>query len=299
MHDQHFKTLLQRFFGDFVQIVLPDLAPLLRLEQARFVDKEPFTDPPGGEHSFLDLLAEVDTIEGDAEILLVHVEIEAEARRDRMDHRMWRYAMQLWLRDRRPVLPVVLYLRGGDPDVVEVHVEHRFGGRQLASFTYWAFGLSPSAAWTYLDRPQALAPALAALMDRGDRSAAEHKFECLRRISRFEIDDAGLYLLVNTVETYVNLDDEAREEYAGLLSKEPNQEVRIMEMTWGDQIEAKGIERGRLEGMRAVLLGQLEHRFGPLTSSIREKVQKISSAEELSGLADRVLDARSVQDLGL
>lgn len=39
------------------------------------------------------------------------------------------------------------------------------------------------------------------------------------RISRFEIDDTGRYLLVNTVETYVDLDDEAREEYARLLRR--------------------------------------------------------------------------------
>lgn len=37
------------------------------------------------------------------------------------------------------------------------------------------------------------------------------------RISRFEIDDTCRYLLVNAVETYVDLDDEAREEYARLL----------------------------------------------------------------------------------
>jgi hypothetical protein len=299
VHDRHFKTLLDRFFGDFIQIALPEMAPLLRLEQARFVDKELFTDPPGGEHGFLDLLAEVDTTEGDTEILLVHVEIEAEARGDQMDHRMWRYAMQLWLRDRRPVLPIVLYLRGGEADVVETTVEHRFARWQLASFTYWAFGLSPSDAASYLDRPEALAPALAALMDRGERSAAEHKFECLRRISRFEIDDAGRYLLVNTVETYIDLDDEAREEFARLLSQEPSQEVRIMELTWGEQIEARGIEKGRLEGMRAVLLGQLERRFGPLAPATRERIQEITDGDELSGLADRLLDARSVEELGL
>jgi len=144
-------------------------------------------------------------------------------------------------------------------------------------------------------------------MDRGECSAAEHKFECLRRISRFKIDDAGRYLLVNTVETYVDLDDEAREEYARLLSREPSQEVRIMEMTWGEQIEARGeargeareIEKGRLEGMRAVVLGLLGRRLGPLAADTRERIQEITDGDELSGLADRLLDARSVADLGL
>lgn len=307
MHDQHFKDLLQRFFGDFIRIVLPGMAPLLELESARFLDKEAFTDIPEGERRLLDLLAEVDTTSGETDLVLVHVEIEAEARGAAMDDRMWRYAMQLWLRDNRTVVPIVLYLRGGEPDVSEVTVESRFAGRRLATFTYWAFGLSRSDAAKYIDRPEALAPALAALMDRGGHSAAEHRHECLRRIARIEIDDAGRYLLVNTVETYVRLDDEGLKEYARLLAQDPNQEVRIMELTWGDQIKeqgrveglVEGREEGRLEGMRALLLDVIEQRFGAPSEDTKDRVQGISSAEELTELARRAVSASSLGELGL
>lgn len=299
MHDQHFKDLLQRFFGDFVRIVLPGMAPLLRLEHPRFLDKEAFTDIPEGERRLLDLVAEVETTSGETDLVLIHVEIEAQARGAAMDERMWRYAMQLWLRDRRPVLPIVLYLRGGASDVAEIAVESRFAGRYLASFTYWAFGLSRSDATHYIDRPEALAPALAALMDPGGRSAAEHRYECLRRIARLDVDDAGRYLLVNTVETYAKLDDEDLQEYARLLARDPSQEVRIMEMTWGDEIRAKGLEEGRLEGMRALLLDVIEQRFGAPTEETKDRVQGITSAEELSELARRAVSAPSLRDLAL
>ena len=299
MHDQHFKDLLQRFFGDFVRIVLPGMAPLLELDHPRFLDKEAFTDIPEGERRLLDLLAEVDTTSGEADLVLVHVEIEAEARGTAMDHRMWRYAMQLWLRDNRTLVPIVLYLRGGQPDISEITVESRFAGRHLASFTYWAFGLSRSDAARYIDRPEALAPALAALMDRGKSSAAEHRHECLRRIARLEIDDAGRYLLVNTVETYVKLDDEGLREYARLLAQDPNQEVRIMELTWGDQIKEQGRLEGRLEGMRALLLDVIEQRFGAPSEETKGRVQGISSAAELTELARRAVAASCLADLGL
>jgi hypothetical protein len=303
VHDQLFKTLLRRFFADFVRIVLP--APMsrrLRLDEPRFLDRELFTDLVEGEERRLDLVAQVETAEGEAELFVVHVEVEARARKT-MGRRMWRYAMQLRLRHRKPIVPIVLYLRGGPADVAAVTIEDRFEDQHLASFTYFAFGLSRSDARAYLDRPEPLAWALAALMRRRELSPARHKLACLRRIARAAIDDAGRFLLVNCVETYVQLNDEARAEYEQLLADEPNREVTIMEMTWADTLEAKGmekgLERGRLEGMRAVLLGQLERRFGPLTKRTRKQIGAIASPEELSNLAGRVLDARTLDDLGL
>lgn len=159
-HDQLFKTLIRRFFDDLLRIVVPDVARELRLEQPRFLDGEQFTDVPEGERRQLDVVAAVQTTDAETEIVLVHVEIEARARGREMDERMWRYAMQLRLRHERPVVPIVVFLKGGRPDVEEVTVEQRFAGRRLASFTYSAFGLARSEASRYLDRPELLAPAL-------------------------------------------------------------------------------------------------------------------------------------------
>ncbi len=300
MHDQLFKELLQAFFADFVRIVLPDVAEGLHLDQPRFLDKERFTDTTEGEHRYLDLLAEVPSLEGDDEIVLIHVEIEAEARgRDAMGHRMWRYAMQLWLRDDTPVLPIVLYLRGGEPDVVESIAERRGAGKQLATFTYWTFGLSRSRAAEYLDRPEALASALAALMDPGDLSAPEHRIECLRRVGRAEVDDARRFLLANIVETYIELDDAAQGEYEALLAEEGNEEVATMEMSWADTLKAEGKEEGRLEGMRALVADLLERRFGPLATETKNRLDAIASADELFRLHERALKASSLGELGL
>jgi hypothetical protein len=302
-HDQLFKTLLRRFFADFVRIVLPEaMSRRLRLDAPRFLDRELYTDLVDGEERRLDLVAQLETTGGEAELLVIHVEVEARARKA-MGRRMWRYAMQLRLRHGKPVVPMVLYLRGGPADVTAVTVEERFEDQHLASFTYFAFGLSRSDAPEYLERPEPLSWALASLMRRRTLSPARHKLACLRRIARAAIDDAGRFLLVNCVETYVQLDGEAREEYERLLADEPNREVTIMEMTWADTLEAKGVEKGlekgRLEGMRTLLLGMLERRFGPLPEGARKHLGAIDSPEELSELGDRVLDARTLDDLGL
>ncbi len=199
----------------------------------------------------------------------------------------------------RLVIPIVLYLRGGEPNVTEISVEKTFGSRQLATFNYWAFGLSRSLALEYLDRPQALAAALAALMDPGDLSAPEHRIECLRRVGRAEVDDAKRFLLANIVETYIELDEAAQGEYQRLLAAEANQEVRTMEMTWADTLRTEGMEQGRAEGMRAFLSELLEERFGPLSQETTERLHSICSTEELSRLHRRALHVASLQEVGL
>ncbi len=300
MHDQLFKELLQAFFADFVRLVLPGLADRLRLERPRFRDKERFTDTTEGEHRYLDLVAEVETTRGEEELVLVHVEIEAKARGgEAMGQRMWSYAMQLRLRGAKHVLPIVLYLRGGAPDVSRVTLTDSFEGEDLATFTYWTFGLSRSRAEEYLDRPEALAAALAALMDQGDLSAPEHRIECLRRVGRADVDDARRFLLANIVETYIELDDAAQEEYEALLAEEGNEEVATMEMTWAETLRAEGKQEGRLEGMSALVADLLEHRFGPLSEETRGRLRAVGSPEELTRLFERALEAGSLVELGL
>ena len=61
----------------------------------------------------------------------------------------------------------------------------------------------------------------------------------------------------------------------------------------------QGQREGREHGQRELLLHQLTRRFGPLPEATRQRVQALTSSEELSRLAERVLDARSLDDLGL
>jgi flagellar biosynthesis/type III secretory pathway protein FliH len=150
-------------------------------------------------------------------------------------------------------------------------------------------------------------------------TAARHRLACLEPIAAAELTDRRRYLLVDCVETYVQLDGAAREEYDALLAERGNEEVATMELTWAGRIahEAresalkegiekgiekgleKGLEKGREEGKRDLLLEQLERRFGPLPQATVKRVRALTSSEELSRLATRVLDAPSLEDLGL
>jgi flagellar biosynthesis/type III secretory pathway protein FliH len=144
-------------------------------------------------------------------------------------------------------------------------------------------------------------------MRRGKLSAARHRLACLEPMTTAKLTDKQRFLLVNLVETYIQLDVAAQEEYEALLADKGHEEVAAMEMTWAGKIahEARetalreGLQKGREEGKRDLLLDLLEHRFGRLPKATVNRVNALTSSEELSRLAARVLDAPSLEDLGL
>ena len=123
------------------------------------------------------------------------------------------------------------------------------------------------------------------------------------------------FLLVDCVETYLQLDPREVAEFEALRSRKENQEVQAVAMTWSETQQAlgrekgleEGLEKGRREGVEAgarqgakqVLLYQLGKRFGPLPETVRRRVEAISSLDRLTELAERVLSARSLEEMGL
>jgi flagellar biosynthesis/type III secretory pathway protein FliH len=61
----------------------------------------------------------------------------------------------------------------------------------------------------------------------------------------------------------------------------------------------EGEKKGQVEGARKLLLRLLERRFGPLAPEVRQRVEAISSARRLEAMADEILVAGSLRDLGL
>jgi len=70
-------------------------------------------------------------------------------------------------------------------------------------------------------------------------------------------------------------------------------------MTKFDRLREEGKEEGKKEGMQDLVLRLLANRFGQISERIRDRVRTITSAEELTQLADRVTQANSLQELGL
>jgi hypothetical protein len=323
-HDQLSKSLIKLFFTDFLRLVDPESAPHLRSEEATCLDKEDFTHWPAGGRRELDLVAKV-PVEGEDAPLLVHVEIETDFHSG-MDQRLWQYYMMLHLRHTLAVLPILVNLRGGRPGIHREALREVFGGKVISVFHYQVLGISGCRAEEWLARPEPIAWAFAALMRPGSWSRARLKLECLRRIATSDVVGLRKQVLVDWVETYVQLTGQDALELQRLLDLEGNEEIKTMELTWLGQAEArgmeKGVERGKREGreegkkegmaqgaetatrqavgrMQRVVLRQIEQRFGAVPTKVRRNIEAIDSLEPLADLAEKVFAVDSVGDLGL
>ncbi len=298
MHDRIFKGLFRAFLPDLLRLVAPQIAAKLDLSSPIFLDKEFFTDSLKGTRRELDLLAKVPLRQKRREHLLVHVEIEARAT-DGMARRLWGYRSQIQARHNCWVLSIVVYVRRGKPGIHRETLEADILGAEVEAFRYFSFSLAGCSAAEFLARPEPLAWALAALMDPGILRRAEHKLACLRRIASAKLNDVQRLLLVNCVESYLELNPEEAAELEALGHLEDNREVHTMSMTWAERMVAQGREEGREQGARKIVLHLLGERFGTVSDRVRRQIEEIESLDSLADLAGRVLKARSLKEIGL
>ena len=64
---------------------------------------------------------------------------------------------------------------------------------------------------------------------------------------------------------------------------------------WADQLKKEGLE----QGVQQTLLRQLGVRFGPLSDEVKRRVEAIRSLDRLNQIADQILVARSLEEMGL
>jgi hypothetical protein len=62
---------------------------------------------------------------------------------------------------------------------------------------------------------------------------------------------------------------------------------------------SQGLSAGRAHGEQAVLLRLMRRRFGALAPEVVARVEAIQDTNQLEALADRILDARTLDELGL
>src|SRR6266545_2901527 len=110
-------------------------------------------------------------------------------------------------------------------------------------------GFSGCRAEEWLACPEPLAWAFAALMRPGSWGRAELMLRCLRQIAKSDVTELRKRVLVNWVETYVQLTAKDALELQRLLDLEGNEEIKTMELTWLGKAEARGMEKGIEQGL--------------------------------------------------
>src|SRR6516164_5711760 len=113
-HDQRFKTLLQTFFPEFVELFFPDWVSRFDLGSIDWLTQEGFLDPPEGVRQVLDLVAKIQVrqpVQPNAQapassLVLLHTEVESPEGVASFRGRMFDYYPVLRQRYNLPVLPI-------------------------------------------------------------------------------------------------------------------------------------------------------------------------------------------------
>ena len=236
------------------------------------------------------------------ELILVHIEVQLRPR-GVFAYRMFQYYALFRFKYGIPVFPVAVYLQGGKGLTDEQYRETLFG-REFLRFRYQTVALARLQAEEYVGSGNAVAAALAAVMNREnveDRLTLRLLME--QYVAKAKVGDAREYLLLDLIKTYFELEPGEEDIFHQLLSKPEYREAYEMELTWSEKMMEKGREQGRLsgliEGKRETLKHLLTKKFGPLPENTVSRIEALESLEDLDTYLDRVLTAENLEDMGL
>jgi len=310
-HDQRFKTLIQEFFGEFLQLFFAPWEERFDCGAVEWLDKEVFPDPPQGERRILDLVAKLPTRqavmglaagEPDHLLALVHIEIESPDRARPLRQRMYQYYGHLRIKYQLPVLPIGVFLQVGlDGLGIDVY-EEQFWELQTVRFQYLYVGLPALDAVEYVQGENWLGVALAALMKIPKDRAAWLGAEALRRLQEAPLSDQRRFLLGECVHAYLPLDEEQQRQFEHLLGTESYQGAKAMNVTPYEKVIEKGIEKGIdmgiEKGHRDALREQLKEKFGLVPTPVLQRLEQLPP-ETIMELLKKIIRVQSLNDLGL
>ncbi|MCB0127711.1 MAG: hypothetical protein KDE58_35850, partial [Caldilineaceae bacterium] len=236
-HDRLFKEFLHRFLREFMELFFPQEAARLDFTTLSFLQQELVINLPGQVLRITDVIAELKTLDGEPEAIVLHVEIEANHPHP-LPKRMFDYYALLRILLQKKVLPVALVLRPRVGGLKWRRYAETLFDQELIRFRYGQVGLRDLKSSDYLERNQPVAAMLATLMKPEQFSTAELKLRALKTVTASGLTEGDKLFLIKMVETYLPTEFvyDAREEVMQSLAE--------VEETWVD----KALQEGRQEG---------------------------------------------------
>ncbi len=316
-HDQLMKELIAAFPDHFLRLAAPELAERVDLDAVAFEPEEHYPGTPAGRERRPDLVSrartKVDETESGKGEVLIHVEIELRYWRRKLPG-LLSYHRGLSLKYALPVHTIVLYLHGGPPGAQVRVWEERSLDRVVGTVGYCSLGLSGVQAAEYLARPEPLAWAFAVLTRPARRqSRSQLGLACLQRIAAVpNLGRVKRELLVKCVWTYARFKDHEAPDFDMIMAELDDEEVHEMTTTMVEWWKKEGLKAGRKEGRKegrnegrkegvrqgeaSLLKRLLRRRFEDLPEWIDQRLEQ-ASRRELETWADRVLDAKRLEDV--
>lgn len=292
--DRLFKEFLRRFLADFLKVFFPTEAARLNFATLSFLDKELVINLPDQELRITDVVAEVQTWEGEPETIIVHVEVEGRNKRT-LPQRMSEYYALLRVLRRKPVLPIAFVLLWKAGGLAWKEYKEELFGQKLLRFRYGVVGVRDLISEKYLAQNNPVAAALTVLMEPEHETRAAIKLSALQTVPHSNLGEGDKLFLMELMNTYAPT--------AGL--SEPREEIMqnlaTVEMTWGERLRAEGRAegeaQGELNGKRKMLLHLLTLMFGPLPEAFVERVTAIADDAGLDALSRQMLRVKKLDEI--
>ena len=296
-HDQNFKNLILDYPRQAIALFAASEAQAIDADaRVTPVRQEQLQERLGERFRELDIPLLVEWPDGRREVSLFVIEEETEPARFSV-HRLAHYCLDLSeLLDTRRVVPVVVFLHRGD-----VPEQLSLGGDAgiYLDFRFLAYSLPRIPAREHLDSPNLVARLNLPNMAYGPGERLEVYAHAVRGLNVLEPDPERRLKYLDFIDIYAALDENERIVYRQRYPEE------VAEMTrFAERFIQQGLEQGRQEGREEgigqgearVLLRQLTLKFGPVSESVRSRVES-ADAETLLRWSEQVLSADRVEDV--
>jgi len=295
MHDRLFKEFMRRFLPDFLRLFFPEKAEQLDLDTLYLPEKELSFNLPGQVLRISDVVADVKTLTGEPEVIIVHVEVEARNKKT-LPQRMFEYYSLLRILRQEAVLPLALVLLPrADGLGWQTYRENLFG-EELVKFRYGQVGLRDLPGQDYLALGDPVAAGLAALMKFKPEEKARAKLTGLKTVVESNLGLGDKHFLVNLIQTYLPKEDV---EVEGIIEGGDlvMEALADIELSWAEKIEQQGEIKGELKGKRNMLLYLLRSKFGALPPDFTMRLNRIQSDVVFDDIAEQLLTAQSLAEI--
>ncbi|MGC1306115.1 MAG: DUF4351 domain-containing protein [Phormidesmis sp.] len=288
-HDRLFKELLSTFFVEFLALFLPEVVEYIEPESITFLDKEIFTDVTAGDKYETDLLAQVQ-FRGEPSFFLIHVENQATSKAA-FGKRMFRYFARLFEKHDCQVYPIVVFSYDQPKVLASNEFRVDFPDFSVLRFNYRVIQLNQLNWRDFIDRPNPVASALMAKMKIEPEDRPKVKVECLRLLTKLQLDPAKMQLISGFFDTYLKLAPEEESAFNIEINRtEPQEQEKIMQIMndWTRKGLEQGRQEGRQEGRQAVeriVLRMVTKELGTLPLDVQTQLKGLSEQQ-----IDRLFD---------
>ena len=275
-HDHVFKELLGEFFADFIDLFFPQVAAYLDRSSLEFQPQELFADLTEGDTYEADVVVKARFLDEDS-YFIVHLEHQGRFDRN-FDRRMFNYFAQLHRIYQLPVYPIVLFSHRSPREVGDRTYCVEFSDWEVLRFNYRAIRLNHLDWRSYADQRNPVASALMAKMKMKRQERPLVKVECLRQMARLRLNPAQARMISGFVDLYLRLEGQEQAVFQAELDKlEGNEKGVVMEVvtSWMEE----GIERGRQQEGRSIVLLLLEQRVGALSEPTKARIATLSLSQ--------------------